>query len=312
MEWVIGIDLGGTQLRVALIDRRGQIAAHERQPSQAGQGPEVTLARMAAVVEQLRAGLPAGDSLLGIGVGAPGPLDPQSGMILSAPNLPGWRQVPLRDLLAQQTGLPVVLANDANAAALGEWRFGGGIGLRHLVYVTVSTGIGGGVIVDGQLLLGRQGVGAEVGLMIIDAGSAQFWENLASGTALSLAAAALMRAQPATLLHSFATPERITAEHVAAAAARGDAAAIALMQREAELLGLGFVNLLHLYSPELILVGGSVVIANPALLDHARATVQRFVADDVYRDVPIEVARLGDRSGLLGAAALAFDAHTPS
>lgn len=309
MSYVIGIDLGGTQLRAALVDARGAILAHERLPSQAAEGPAAVVARMTGLIARVRAALPPDAPLLGVGVGAPGPLDPERGMVLEPPNLPGWHNVPLQAMLAAATDLPVALANDADAAALGEWRFGGGRGCRHLVYVTVSTGIGGGVITHGHLLRGRMGAAGELGFLVLDAERRLLWEELASGTALARAAAERMPAHPDSLLHQLATPATVSAADVAAAALRGDILGRALMDREADLLGMGFASLLHAFSPEKILVGGSVVVANPWLLDRARQAAYARAMAPLYREVPIELAALGDQAGVLGAAAVLLAAH---
>jgi glucokinase len=172
-----------------------------------------------------------------------------------------------------------------------------------MVYLTISTGIGGGVIVDGKLLLGRMGAAAELGSIFLDAERGLRWEELASGTGLGDAAAA-MPAHPSSMLHSLASPQSVTAAHVSRAAAAGDDLARSLMQREAHLLGLGFASILHIFSPELLLVGGSVALENPDLLDRARAIAYERVIVDLYRDVPILAASLGERAGVLGAAAL--------
>jgi glucokinase len=304
MEYVIGVDLGGTQLRAALIAFDGTIVAHMRVASLVAEGPAPTADRIAALAAQVAAALPAGGQIRGLGLGAPGPLDPVSGIVMAPPNLPGWYDVPLQALVQERVGMPVVLGNDANAAALAEWRFGAGVGTRNLVYVTVSTGIGGGVINDGRLLLGRLGAAAELGFLILDADSGLGWEELASGTALGRAAAAAMPAHPTSLLNALAAPEAVSAVHVAQAAAQGDALALRLMEREARLLGLGFASVLHAFSPDMLVVGGSVVTANPTLLDEARQVAYSHAMCALYTEVPIVPARLGDQSGVLGAAAL--------
>jgi glucokinase len=258
---------------------------------------------MVAMIEQARAQVPAGADLLGVGIGAPGPLDPFRGLVMNPPNLPGWHNVPLRALIEQRANLPTELGNDANAAALGEWFFGGGRGTHNLVYVTISTGIGGGVIADGKLLLGRYGSATEVGMQIIETSTRAFWEDLASGPGLARAAADAMIAEPRSLLHTLATPETVTGALVAQAAAMDDPLAQRLMDREGELIGIGLVNLLHLFSPELVLLGGGVAANNPLLIRRAAQVVQER-AMDVYRDVPLRLATLGERVGLLGAAAL--------
>jgi len=309
MQYVIGVDLGGTQLRAALVTSEGTILSQERVPSLVAEGPAAVTARIATLAARAAAQIPAGGELLGIGLGAPGPLDPVAGVVMAPPNLPGWQDVPLRAMVAAATGLHVELGNDADAAALGEHRFGGGRGYRHIVYITVSTGIGGGVIVDGRLLPSRLGVGGELGFLIIDAERGLAWEELASGTALGQAAADAMPAHPDSALHRLATPETVGAAHVAQAAAGGDPLAGALMEREARYLGMGFASILHVFSPEIILVGGSVATANPALLARARAIAYARTIAPLYHDVPIALATLGDSAGVLGAAALLFAAR---
>jgi glucokinase len=311
MDYVIAVDLGGTQLRAALVAADGRIAAHERTATLVQEGPTAVVGRMLSLIAQVHLFLPAGARLLGVGVGAPGPLDPATGIVYSPPNLPGWEAFPLRQMLADALGLPVALGNDANVAALAEWRFGGGQGRHHVVFVTVSTGIGGGVIEDGRLILGRMGAAAELGFLILDPERGTIWEDLASGTALGRAAAAAMPEHPDSLLHQLAPPAAVGAAHVAEAAARGDTLALALMEREARLLGLGFASILHVFSPEILLVGGSVILHNPGLLDRAREVAYAHVKVPLYRETPIELAQLGEHAGVLGAAALALGAFGP-
>ncbi len=308
MKYAIGADIGGTQLRAALVAADGTIVAHERSRTFVEDGPDAVIGRMLGLIERVRPALPAGGTLLGIGVGAPGPLNPETGLVYAPPNMPGWHNVQLRDALAGPTGLPVRIDNDANAAALAEWRFGAGRDLRHLVYLTISTGIGGGVINDGKLLLGRMGAAAELGSIFMDPERSMTWEDLASGSGLAAAAAAAMLARPDSALHAVATAQTVTAAHVARAAADGDALAQSLMDREALLLGTGFASILHIFSPELLLVGGSVVLENPELLARARQIAYDRVIVDLYRDVPILPASLGERVGVLGAAALMLGA----
>jgi glucokinase len=308
MEHVIAVDLGGTQLRAALVSAEGRIVAHARTATLVAEGPDAVIGRMLQLIAEVRAALPPDGRLLGVGIGAPGPLDPFTGIVYAPPHLPGWQQIPLRAMVAEATALPVELGNDANAAAVGEWRFGGGRGCRNIVYITVSTGIGGGVIADGRLLLGRMGSAAELGFMILDQEQGTIWEDLASGTALAAAAAAAMAGRPDSLLHQLASAATVTGAHVAEAAARGDALAGELMAREAKLLGLGLASCLHIFSPEIVLVGGSVVLNNPGLLERAREIAYAHAKVDLYREVPIVQAELGERAGILGAAALALTA----
>lgn len=303
MRYIIGVDLGGTNLRAALADDQGAIYDVVRVPTEGDDGPEAVIDKIVACIAQVRDEIPSNGALAGVGIGSPGPGDPFEGIVFTLPNLPGWHNVPLRAILARRTGLPVELGNDANAAALGEWYFGAGRGQSSLVYITVSTGIGGGVIADGRLVLGHKGAAAEVGHHIVDWQTHASWENLAAGPAIARAASEAMAQDTASLLHTLATPATVSAAHVAQAAAQGDALALRLMDREGELLGVGLVNMLHLYSPALILVGGGVAINNPQLLERARAVI-RTRAMEAYRDVPVRLAELGDRAGLLGAVAL--------
>lgn len=303
MRYIIGVDLGGTNLRAALADEHGSIYATVRVPTAGERGPAAVIDQIVALIDQMRAAVPVGAVLAGVGIGTPGPLDPFEGVIFTMPNLPGWEHVPLRALLSERSGLSIELGNDANAAALGEWLFGAGRGQRNLVYVTISTGIGGGVIADGRLVLGHNGAAAEVGHHLVDWASRSSWEDLAAGPALARAAAEAMTATPHSQLHAMATPQTVAAEHVARAAAASDALAQRLMDREGELIGAGLVNMLHLYSPGLIILGGGVIVNNPQLIARARLVIQQR-ALAAYRSVPVQLAQLGDQAGLLGAVAL--------
>ncbi len=303
MRYIIGVDLGGTNLRAALADEHGTIVHEVRTPTAASAGPEVVITQMVQGINQVRAALPEAATLLGVGIGSPGPLDPFEGIVFTMPNLPGWDQVPLRAILEERTGLSVELGNDANAAALGEWLFGAGKGQDNLVYITVSTGIGGGVIADRRLVLGHRGAAAEVGHHIIDLHTGASWEDLAAGPALARAAAKAMATEPDSILHTMATPATVNAADVARAAAAGDSLATRLLDREGELIGIGLVNVLHMFSPALILLGGGVALNNPQLINRAQQVIHEH-AMDAYHDVPVQLAALGDRAGILGAVAL--------
>ncbi|MEM8529936.1 MAG: ROK family protein [Chloroflexota bacterium] len=303
MRYIIGVDLGGTQLRAGMIDESGVIVAEERIQTHAHDGPEAVIDKIVECVTKVRTTLPSNDELLGVGIGAPGPLNPFEGIVYMMPNLPGWQHLPLRHVLEQRIGLPIELGKDTNAAVLGEWLFGAGKGTRNLIYVTISTGIGGGVISDSRLLLGHRGIATEVGFHIVDPHALTYWEDVASGTALAVAASEAMTAESRSLLHELATPETVTAAHVSQAAATGDPLALRLLDHEGELIGMGLVSILHLYGPELVLLGGGVVVHNPQLIVRAKQVINER-ALPVYRDIPIQLAALGDRAGLVGAAAL--------
>ncbi len=308
-RYAIGVDLGGTQLRAVRVDHDGQVAAFARADTAAKEGPAAVVAQIADLITTVQ-GDEGEDEIIGVGVGTPGPVDPQAGIVWEAPNLRGWTNVPLRRLVEERTGLHVQIGNDANVAALGEWRFGSGRGTQHFVYVTISTGIGGGVITNSALLLGRKGGAGEVGHITIQTdgplcgcGNLGCWEAVASGTALArFAATALERSRP-SLITEYAGDQPIAARHIAAAAEQGDDLALELMEREGDLIGVGIVNLLHLYAPERITLGGGVTKSMALWDEYMRRTVAKR-AMPPYRDTPIGVAELGDRVGVLGAAAL--------
>ena len=200
-----------------------------------------------------------------MGIAAPGPIDIPAQILLGPPTLPGWHDVPLAAMLGERLGLPVRLENDGNAAALGEWRFGAARGVRSLVFVTVSTGIGGGVVVDGHLLHGRRGMAAEIGHMTITGegepcfcGAVGCLEAVASGTALGRRAARATAPGDGSALRRLSGDADPSGRDVIEAARAGDPLALALVEEEGRWLGIGFTNLLHLYAPEVVVVGGGI------------------------------------------------------
>ncbi|TGQ11469.1 MULTISPECIES: ROK family protein [unclassified Mesorhizobium] len=305
----LAFDLGGTELRGALIGRGGEVVARVSEPTMTEAGSEAVIGRIIALAEKLLDDHPQA-KVIGIGACAPGPLDPKAGIVIGPPTLSGWHNVPMIDILSRQFGLPVRLENDANAAALGEWRFGAGRGAGSLVFVTVSTGIGGGVIADGHIYHGRRGLAAEIGHMTITGegdrcfcGNVGCFEAVASGTALGRRATRLTAPGDGSVLRRVSNDGDVSARHVVEAARAGDASARELVEAEARWLGVGFTNLLHLYSPEVIVMGGGLANGFDLLAPRIRATIEER-AMQAYRDVPIVPAELGDRAGLVGAASL--------
>ncbi|WP_245433053.1 ROK family protein [Mesorhizobium sp. WSM3866] len=305
----LAFDLGGTELRGALVERSGEVVKRVSAPTLAGAGSEAVIGQIIALADRLLKEHPQA-KVSGIGMCAPGPLDPKAGIVIGPPTLAGWHNVPLIDILSRQFGLPVRLENDANAAALGEWRFGAGRGAGSLVFVTVSTGIGGGVVADGHIYHGRRGLAAEIGHMTITGegdrcfcGNVGCFEAVASGTALGRRATRLTKPGDGSVLRRLSDHGDVSARHVVDAARAGDAVACELVETEAKWLGIGFTNLLHLYSPDLIVMGGGLANGFDLLAPGIRATVEER-AMQAYRDVPIVPAELGDRAGLVGAASL--------
>ena len=305
----VAVDLGGTRFRVALVGRQGDLHAHTVYDTDAASGPDVILARIGDAVLAAVAAAPVGSRVVGVGIVAPGPLDPWRGVIYKAPNLPGWENLPLADRLAAIRRLPVRAGNDANLAALGEHRFGAGRGVSHMIYLTVSTGVGGGIVENGQLLLGARGVAGEPGHMTVDLGGVRCncgnsgcLETLASGTAIARRAAeALAAGRHSSLGGPGARP---TAPLVDAAADAGDPLAIELMEAAARAMGTGIVNLLHLFDPRLVVLGGGVSRSGELWWRTVRAEVERRAMPIYLQGLQIVPAALGDDAGLYGAAAM--------
>lgn len=303
----LGIDIGGTRVRVALVDRGGGVTARREVRTAARAGPAEVVEQILSLARELTSGLAPG-TVGGCGVSCPGPLDTVTGVALGVPTLAGWVDIPIRMMLSEALGLPVTIENDGIAAAHGEWRFGAGWGLQSLVYVTVSTGIGGGVIVDGRLLHGRRGMAGHVGHMTIVAdgdacpcGNRGCFEAYASGTAFQRRIAAKAP--------SVGLPPDSGPADIFALAREGNSAALGLVAEQGDLLGIGFANLLHLYSPDAIVVGGGIGNGLDLLMPSIAARLQ-CSAMPAFRDVPVIGAGLGENSGLVGAAALAFSPET--
>lgn len=305
----LAFDLGGTELRAALVADGGTVLAFASVPTLAKDGPDAVLDQISMLAGKIHYAVPHLRPV-GVGIGAPGPLDPVAGILTAPPTLSGWHEVPLARILEERFNLPVRLENDANAAALGEWRFGAGRGAASLVFVTVSTGIGGGVISDGRIFHGRRGLAGEIGHMTIASesercfcGAIGCFEAVASGTVLGRRATKLTRHGDGSVMRMLSANGDVTGRHVVEAARDGDAAALALIAEEARWLGIGFTNLLHLYSPDMIVMGGGVSNGYD-LLHNGIATTVRERAMSAYRDVPVVKAKLGQQAGLIGAASL--------
>jgi glucokinase len=248
--------------------------------------------------------------VLAIGIAAPGPLDPQKGIIYKAVNIPGWENLPLRDLIQDHFGVPVALENDANLAALGEVTFGAGRGHHHLLYLTISTGVGGGVIINDELLTGFRGLGSELGHVTVlpdgpvcSCGKRGHLEAVASGPAIARYVAQQIADGQSSQL---ANQEPLTAYHVAQAAADGDELATRAYQRAGTFLGQAIADFLHIFNPSIVVLGGGVIQSGELLLESLRRTLQESVLSPQYLEqFTLTTAELGDQSGLLGALTLA-------
>lgn len=298
-------------------DAAGRVRASRRRPTEASGDPQRDLARL---VEDARALLAeVAEPVSGVGVSAPGPLDRARGALLSPPNLPGWDDVPLRDALAQALGLPVWLENDANAAALAEWRFGAGQGCRDLVYLTMSTGIGAGLILDGRLYTGAGGNAGELGHVPVE------WDGLAcacgrKGCLEAYAGGAAwtrrLRAEAPETSAAVAkagSRARLTPEHVVAAAREGDVYACAELERFNAYLTRGLVAVAFLLAPERIVLGTIPSAAGEELcLEPVRRAVRERVWPVLAREIDIVAAGLGTRLPELAGLGVALQAEASS
>jgi glucokinase-like ROK family protein len=311
---ILGLDIGGTNLAVGVATADGRIQAHTREASRAHEGPDAMIDRLiqmgrAAVAT---AGLEVGD-LAAVGVGCGGPLDPVRGVVLNALNNPGWIDIPLVERIEQALRRPTYLDNDANAAALAEHRFGAGRGVRNLVYLTISTGVGAGVIVDDRLVHGENGNAGELGHLIVridgrpcHCGSRGCVEAYCSGSSIAeRAREALSSFDGTSRLASLGQPPR--AEDVLDAVRAGDPLAQTIWDETMAVLGAGVVSIIHAFNPRLVLLGGGVTAAGPLLFDPVRRTVSEQAIPALRDVVDIRPAQLGELSGVLGAVAVALD-----
>lgn len=310
----IAVDLGGTRFRVAAITAEPRIRHRVAEPTRAEATPDVVIDDIARVVADVRAHVPS-SPVIGLSVAAPGPLDHVAGVVFQAPNLPTWRDVPLVHELRTRTTLPVLLGNDANLAALAEARCGAGRGAEHLVYLTVSTGIGSGFVVHGHLLLGKHGAAAEAGHMALSldgplcgCGNRGCLEAYASGTGLVNRAREAMASGRTSELAGRGAD--LDARDIETAALHGDGLAGELIEQAGTALGLGVRNLLHLLNPEVVVIGGGVARIGPPLWDPMLRVVDSDALAVYRQDLRIVPAALGDDSGLLGAALLVHEASS--
>jgi glucokinase len=302
----IAVDVGGTQIRAALYpaDSITPIVIERTTTVHTEQTP---LERLLDLIQRI---WPEEGSVAAIGVAAAGPLDPYEGIIYEAPNVPGWVDFPLRSHLENCLKIPVALGNDANLAAFGEWRYGSGQGHHHLIYVTVSTGIGGGVIIDDQMLLGQQGLAAEIGHITVlpggplcGCGKRGHLEAVASGPAIAAWYAQEVERGAAS---SIPAGVQLTAKIIGEAAVQGDSLAQTAIARSGQFLGRALAEFAHIFNPSIIIIGGGVSKTGPLLLDPLWKELQASVMTPAYyKQLTLTTAALGDEAGLIGALALA-------
>jgi len=309
---VLAIDIGGTKLAAGIVDSEGRILARGEVPTLAKEGLEPVLGRIVGLARDLLSRPEVSDVRVHrIGVGCAGPVDLKAGLVFNPPNLPGWVRVPLTERIQQALGLPVVLENDANAAALGEFRYGAGRGARSIVYLTVSTGIGGGIILDGKVWHGLKDAAGEIGHMTVcpdgplcGCGNRGCLEAMSSGTSIARRAREMLAAGRQTELSQVASP---TSSDVVRLARKGDPVASEIWDQAVRYLGIGVAAVITILAPERVIIGGGVTRAGDFLFEPLREHVRQRVKLVPVESVPILPATLGPDVGILGAAAVAMD-----
>jgi glucokinase len=314
-DLTIGVDIGGTKIAAGVVDATGQVLAREVVRAHAGQPPERVIVAVQEIVQALQARLGATSAdIQAVGVGFPGHTHGAAGRVLMSSNLPGWNNYPLRDRLQEILGLPVVLDNDCNCAAWGEYRLGAGQGSRYMCYVTFSTGFGAGIVLDGKIYAGATGTAGEFGHTVVDpdgpecsCGRRGCVMSYASGIAISRMACEHIRAGEATLLHTPGTPipTQVSGEAVAHAAQQGDVVAREVLATAGRYFGFGLVSVVQVLNPDCIVLGGGLAHVGPLLMDPCLATLRDYVHPVMLQATRIVFAQLAEDAGMIGAAALA-------
>lgn len=314
MKHALGVDIGGTKISMVLGNEHGKILAQKIIPTLTGGKTSESVRAMTQALGQMKKEFKG--RLSGVGIGIPGPVDSASGIVPRSPNLSGWQGLQLRKILQKNLGLPVRMGNDANAAALGEKIFGQGRGLKNFIYVTVSTGIGGGIVSEGKLLEGVSYVAGEVGHMklvpqgeLCKCGGRGCFEAYASGTAIARMAGEEYRKRgKSAALRKLAGGEPLAAWHVGLAARGGDKIALEVYKKAGAYLGTGLANLLNILNPEMIILGGGVWnSAPPEFWKTMLRTCSRDAWPQAMKAVKIVRSNLKGHAGDLGALALGFE-----
>lgn len=310
MATYITVDIGGTQLRAARFSGQGTTPDEViRTPTKSKDS-----APLDRLIKLIADAWPTGEQVQAIGVAVPGPTDPYQGVVIEAPNIPGWNDLPLRQILEERFQTPVALGNDANMAALGEWRYGAGSGSHDLLYLTVSTGIGSGVIMRDRLLLGARGLAGELGHLTVmpdgpmcGCGQRGHLEALASGTALLGWVKEQLAAGATSIL---AEENKISGLQITRAAELGDGLAIKALDRCGTYVGIALASFLHIFNPSVVVIGGGVSRSGDFLMKPLHLALESHVMNHAYLEgLKIYPALYGDEVGLVGALALIRELH---
>ena len=304
MRTIVSIDIGGTRLRAAAYKQDQFQPISQKRVETKAKEPNA-FGRLINLLEDI---WPKNENVDAIGVSSPGPVDPHTGVIMVTPNIKEWRDFPITAKLTDHFGIPAYVDNDANLAGLAEWKFGAGRGHHNVLYLTVSTGVGGGVIINDQLLQGHHGLAAELGHTTIQAdgplcgcGQPGHLEAFSSGTGIERFVAEQLKAGRESLLQ----PDKKNSAHaISEAAKQGDALSIEAYQNAGKYLGIGVANFLHAFDPSIVIFGGGVSQSGPLLFDSFHVSLKERVIHSRYLEgLVITRAELGDDSGLLGARA---------
>ncbi len=319
-RWVVGVDLGGTTIAVGVLPLDGgdgEVLAMDTQPTEASKGAKYVVDKIvgmvnAAIETVVREHGGSREDFAGIGIGSPGPLDRKTGTIINTPNL-GWRNFPLRDLISNAVGLPAALDNDANCATYGEWWLGAGKNVDTLVGFTLGTGIGGGIVLKGEIFHGTSDVAGELGHMTIDStgrrcncGNYGCLEAYASGPNIAARAVEGIEAGAETVLPDLVDGDldKITAATVYEGAVLGDSYANEVMKETAKFLGTGIANIVNALNPEMVVIAGGVTRAGDHLLVPLKAEVRRRAFKSAEEVCTIVTAELMGTAGVIGAIAM--------
>lgn len=311
-DLIFAADLGGTHLRAATVDTQGKIHFRSKKSTPQGTGPSEIVAAIVNAVHEYKAAIgDASDGLKAVSIVVPGTVKVETGTVVKAPNLPCLDDFPLAATLTRELGLPAILENDANAAAVGEMWQGAARGCRTIICVTLGTGVGGGIILDGELWRGVDGAAAEIGHMCVDpfggvactCGSRGCLEVFASATAIVRMTREAKPRYPDSVLNK---AEDLTAQSIFAAGLEGDELALEIFRRMGVYLGIGLANLINILNPEMIVIGGGVVNGWDLFEKDLMQQVEERAFPLLAARVKIERAKCGDDAGLLGAARLAI------
>jgi glucokinase len=315
-QFIIGIDVGGTKVAGGLVTRKGKLSQAQIVPTHADKGFDKSLAQITHLIGRLIRAAGGKGNVGGIGICAPGPLNPKTGVVLNPPNLPGWRDIELVKLVEKEFGLPAKLENDANAAGLAEVLFGSAVGYKDVFYVTASTGIGTGVIVNGKIFHGKNGIAGEGGHVSIDyrspyrcgCGTYGCIEALAAGPAMARRARVMLEQEhslPSLLREmTHGHSELISPQMIQQAAGKGDQVAKAILDETGFFLGIWLAGMISVFDPDAIVIGGGLSHIGKPLFDKIKETIPSHTVNGFAAQTPVLPAKLRTNVGVYGAAAI--------